>query len=76
MGCRCFPKFSSCAREKIPLLEPECQWSVLKDYDVHRVQTLESFEDLDSLSLNVWLTKFVQEVANKKGGGYPLRSLC
>ena len=39
-----------------------------------RVQTLEGrLEDLDSLSLNVWLTKFVQEVANKTGGRHPSR---
>ena len=43
--------------------------SVFKDYDVHRVQSLEEkLEDLDSLSLNYWLTKFVKEVANKNGG--------
>ena len=37
--------------------------SVFKDYDVHRVQSLEeNLEDLDSLSLNYWLTKFVQEL--------------
>ncbi|CAH3192704.1 unnamed protein product, partial [Porites evermanni] len=34
----------------------------------------EKLEDLDSLSLNYWLTKFVQEVANKNGGRYPSRS--
>ena len=50
--------------------------SVFKDYDVHRVQSLEEkLEDLDSLSLNYWLTKFVQEVTNKNGGRYPSRSL-
>ena len=50
--------------------------TVFKDYDVHRVQSLEEkLEDLDSLSLNYWLTKFVQEVANKNGGRYPSRSL-
>ena len=37
---------------------------MFKDYDVYRVQSLEEkLEDLDSLSLNYWLTKFVQEVA-------------
>ena len=53
------------AREKqFPLLEPG---NVLKDYDVHCVQTLEErLEDLDSLSLNFWLTKFVQEVGKGK----------
>ena len=35
--------------------------SVFKDYDVHHVQSLqEKMEDLDSLSLNYWLTTFVQ----------------
>ena len=36
-----------------------------------RVQTLQK----KSLSLNVWLTKFVQKVATKTGGHYPPRSL-
>ena len=50
--------------------------SVFKDYDFHRVQSLEEkLEDLDSLSLNYWLTKFVQEVADKNGGRYLSRSL-
>ena len=50
--------------------------SVFKDYDLDRVQSLEEkLEDLDSLFLNYWLTKFVQEVANKNGGRYPPRSL-
>ena len=50
--------------------------SVFKDYDVHRVQSLEEkLEDLDSLSLNCWLTKFVQEVTNMNGGRYLSRSL-
>ena len=50
--------------------------SVVKDYDVHRVQSLEEkLEDLDSLSLNYWLTKCVQEVSNKNGDRYPSRSL-
>ena len=42
--------------------------SMFKEYDLQRVQSLdEKLEDLDSLSLNYWLTKFVQEVANKNG---------
>ena len=40
--------------------------SVFKDYYLHRVRSLEEkLEDLASLSLNHWLTKFVQEIANK-----------
>ena len=50
--------------------------SVFKVYDVHCALSLEEkLKDLDSLSLNYWLTKFVQEVANKNGDRYPSRSL-
>ena len=50
--------------------------SVFKAYDVQCVLSLEEkLEDLDSLSLNYWLTKFVQEVAIKNKGHYPSRSL-
>ena len=42
----------------------------------YRLESLEEkLEDLDSLSLNYWVAKFVQEVANKNGGRYPLRPL-
>ena len=41
---------------------------MFKEYDLQRVQSLkERLEDLDSLSRNYWLTKFVQEVAKKNG---------
>ena len=50
--------------------------SVFKVYDVHCALSLEEkLKDLDSLSLNYCLTKFVQEVANKNKGHYPSRSL-
>ena len=40
--------------------------SVFKDYYLHRVRSLEGkLEDLASLSLNYWLTEFVQKIANK-----------
>ena len=40
--------------------------SVIKDYYLHRVRSLEEkLQDLATLSLNYWLTKFVQEIANK-----------
>ena len=46
------------AREpKFCILEPG---SMFKKYDLYRVQSLEEkLEDLDSLSLNYWLTRFV-----------------
>ena len=35
----------------------------------------ESIENMNAKSLNYWLCKFVQEVANKSGGRYPSRTL-
>ena len=41
--------------------------SVFKDYDFHLVCSVEdNLEDMDALSFNYWLAKFIQEVANKK----------
>ena len=49
---------------------------MFKDDIFHRVQSLEEkLENLDSLSLNYWVAKFVQEVAYKNGGRYPPCSL-
>ena len=50
--------------------------SVFKDYDFHLVCAVEdNLEDMDALSFNYWLAKLIQEVANKKGGRYPPRTL-
>ena len=41
---------------------------VSKDYDFHKVATLSTgIEEMDALSLNYWLSKFVMEVAKKTG---------
>ena len=49
--------------QKVCILDPG---SVFKDDFLHRMRSLEEkLEDLASLSLNYWLTKFVQEIANK-----------
>ena len=53
-------------RKKTPLLK---LGSEFKDYDFHFVQTLEKrFKTLTAFPF--WLTKFIQEVANKMGGDY------
>ena len=68
-----FRTWQAAREQKFCILEAG---SVFKDHDVHRVETLEEkLQDLDSLSLNYRLTKFVQEVANKNSGRYPSRSL-
>ena len=57
---------------KFPVLEVG---SVFKDYAIHRVKSAEeSLTEMDSVSLDYWMTKFVQEVANKSGGSYPPRT--
>ena len=49
---------------------------VFKDYDFHLMCSVEdNLEDMDALSFNTWLAKFIQEVANKKGGRYISRTL-
>ena len=48
---------------KVATLEPG---GLFKDYDVHKVQSLEvSLVEMDAVSLNYWLTKFIQEVAKQ-----------
>ena len=61
-----FRSWQGACEQKFCILDPG---SMFKDYDLHHVQSLgEKLEDLHSLSPNFWLTKFVQEVANKNGG--------
>ena len=59
---------------KICTIEPG---GLFKDEDIGvDVQELtESIENMNAKSVNYWLSKFVQEVANKSGGGYPSRML-
>ena len=50
---------------KVPVLDPG---GVFKDFDLHKVATLSTgIEEMDALSLNYWLRKFVMDVAKKTG---------
>ena len=56
-----FRTWQAAWEQKFCILDPA---SVFKDYYLHRVRSLEEkLEDLASLSLNYWPTKFVQEIA-------------
>ena len=58
-----FRTWQPACEQKFCILDPG---SVFKDYYLHRVRSFEEkLEDLAILSLNYWLTKFVQEIANK-----------
>ena len=55
--------WQAACEQKFCTLDPG---SVFKDYYLHCVRSLEKkLEDLAGLSPNYWLTKFVQEIANK-----------
>ena len=49
----------------MPVLDPG---GLFKDFDLHKVTTVSTgIEEMDALSLNYWLSKFVIEVAKKTG---------
>ena len=50
---------------KVPVIDPG---GLFKDYDLQKVATVSTgIEEMDTLSLNYWLSKFVMEVAKKTG---------
>ena len=50
---------------KVPVFDPG---GLFKDYDLHKAATLSTgIEEMDALSLNYRLSKFVMEVAKKTG---------
>ena len=58
---------------KVPLLYSH---GLFKDYELHKVNPVScEIEDMDAISLNYWLTKFVMEVAKDSGERYPLRTV-
>lgn len=49
---------------------------LFKDYDFHLVQSLDtSLIEMNALSLNYWLSNFVQEVAKSSSERYPPRTV-
>ena len=45
-------------------------------YDLHKVAQLStSIEEMDAVTLNYWLGKFVMEVSKKSGERYPLNTI-
>ena len=50
---------------------------MFRDYDLHQVGVLSTrIEDMDVLSLNYWLSKFVMKVAKKSGERYLPKTVC
>ena len=49
---------------------------LFKDYELHKVNPVDcEIEDMDAITLNYWLTKFVMEVAKDSGERYPPRTV-
>ena len=58
---------------KVPILDPG---GLFKDYELHKVNPVScEIEDMDAISLNYWLTKFVMAVAKDSGERYPPRTV-
>ena len=58
---------------KVPILDPG---GLFKDYELHKVNPVScEIEDMDAISLNYWLAKFVMEVAKDSGERYPPRTV-
>jgi len=57
----------------VPVLDPG---GLFKDYELHKVATVSTgIKEMDALSLNYWLSKFVMEVAKKIGERYPAKTI-
>ena len=49
---------------------------LFKDYELHKVNPVScELEDMDAISLNYWLAKFVMEVVKDSGERYPPRTV-
>ena len=61
-----FREWKPSGKVEVPVLDPG---GAFKDYcELHKVQPLSTdLESMDACSLNYWLSKFVQEVANAEG---------
>ena len=56
-----------------PVLDPG---GLFKGYDLHKVAQLSiSIEEMDAVTLNYRLSKFVMEVAKKSGERYPPKTI-
>ena len=63
-----FQEWKAIRKVEVPVLDPG---RTFKDYcELHKGHPLSSdLESMDVCSLNYWLSKFVQEVANAEGEG-------
>ena len=60
-----FGEWQSARTIKVPVLDPG---GLFRDYDLHNFASVSTgIEEMDALSLNYWLSKFVMEVAKKTG---------
>ncbi|XP_068747652.1 uncharacterized protein [Montipora capricornis] len=72
-AARIFEEWGKARFPKVATLEPG---GLFKEYDLHKVQSLEiPLLQMDALSVNYWLTKFVQEVAKPSKERYPPKTI-
>ncbi|XP_068723066.1 uncharacterized protein [Montipora capricornis] len=72
-AARIFEEWGKARFPKVATLEPG---GLFKEYNLHKVQSLEiPLLQMDALSVNYWLTKFVQEVAKPSKERYPPKTI-
>ena len=73
MGFKNISGMAAAKEMKVPLLD---SGGLFKDYELHKVNPVScEIEDMDAISLNYWLTKFIMEVAKDSGERYPPRTV-
>ena len=68
-----FNEWLTVGEVQVPVLD---SGGMFNDYDLHKVGVLSTrIKDMDALSLNYWLSKFVMEDAKKNGERYPPKTV-
>ena len=73
MCCENFCEWQRLREVKVLVLD--CG-GLFKDYYLHKVTALSAdIAEMDALSLNYWLSKFMMKAAKKSGGRYPPKTV-
>ena len=69
LALKIFREWQQQREMKVSILDPG---GLFKDFELHEVNPVScETQDMDAISLNYWLTKFVMEVAKDSGERYP-----
>ena len=73
MGLKIFKEWQRLLEVQLAALDAG---GLFNDYDLHKVEALDTdIDQMDSLGLKYWLSKFAMEVAKMTGERYPPRTV-